>query len=209
MQNKIIVAGIGPGGEDFITPAALKKIRAAKFLVGGRRALNDFASDEQITCPITGDLNASINFIRDKLNSGDVVVMVSGDPGYYSMLDVLRKNFSPSIIEVIPSISAIQLAFAKLSLPWHDATLLSFHGRQPARATLNFKSGKTLGLLTDGEHNSATISKLLLECGWTSDSQVTICERLSYAAEKIITMTLSEAATAEPVCHCVLIVQGM
>ncbi len=206
MQNKIIVAGIGPGGEDFITPAALKKIRAAKFLVGGRRALSDFATDGQITCAITRDLDTPINFIRDKLALGDVVVMVSGDPGYYSLLDLLRKKFPPSIIEVIPSISTLQLAFAKIALPWHDATLLSFHGREPSQEALKFSAGKILGLLTDAVNNSATISRRLIECGWHGDSIVTICVRLSYADEKIFTVTLAEAAVAEPVNHCVLIV---
>ena len=208
MQKKIIVAGIGPGNEDFITPAALKKIRAAKFLVGGRRALKDFSSAEQITCAITGDLDASLNFIREKISIGEVVVMVSGDPGYYSLLDLLRKNFPPSQIEVIPSISAMQLAFAKISLPWHDATLASFHGRQPAREILQFTAGKILGLLTDAEFNSASISKLLVdECGWDKNSVVTICARLSYPDEEIFTVTLDEAANSEPVKHCVLIVR--
>ena len=208
LQKKIIVAGIGPGSEDFITPAALKKIRAAKFLVGGRRALEDFSTPNQITCAITRDLDAPINFIREKILLGEVVVMVSGDPGYYSLLDLLRKNFPPASIEVIPSISAIQLAFAKLALPWHDATLLSFHGRQPARTALEFSAGKILGLLTDAEFNSATIAKLLLDCGWVEDSSVTICARLSYPDEKIFTTTLAAAATSEPVNHCVLIVQA-
>lgn len=208
MQNKIIVAGIGPGDEDFITPAALKKIRAAKFLIGGQRALSTFANDGQITCPITRNLDAPLDFIRDKLTLDSVVVMVSGDPGYYSMLDLLRKNFPPSTIEVIPSISAIQLAFAKVSLPWHDATLLSFHGRQPAREALQFTAGKILGLLTDAENNSATISQQLIDCGWGNDSLVTICARLSYPDEKIFTTTLAEAAKSEPVCHCVMIVRG-
>ena len=174
LQNKIIVAGIGPGGEDYITPAALKKIRAAKFLVGGRRALNEFSSMNQITCPITRDLDAPINFIREKIQLDEVVVMVSGDPGYYSMLDLLRKKFPPTLIEVIPSVSAMQLAFAKISLPWHDATLLSFHGRQPSREDLKFSAGKILGLLTDAEYNSATISKILLDCGWNENSSDTI-----------------------------------
>lgn len=208
MPKKIIVAGIGPGGEDYITPAALKKIRAAKFLIGGRRALADFSAPEQITCPITRNLDAAIDFIREKISFGEVVVMVSGDPGYYSLLDLLRKNFPPQSIEVIPSISAIQLAFAKISLPWHDATLLSFHGRQPARADLEFRAGKILGLLTDAEFNSATIAKILLDCGWQKNSAVTICSRLSYADEKISTVTLEVAAQSEPVRHCVLIVQG-
>ena len=207
MENKIVVAGIGPGNEDFITPAALKKIRAAKFLVGGRRALAEFAAQNQITCLITRDLDASINFIREKILLGDVVVMVSGDPGYYSLLDLLRKNFPPQLIEVIPSISSMQLAFAKIALPWHDATLLSFHGRLPARESLNFSAGKILGLLTDAEFNSKTISEILLECGWHKNSSVTICEKLSYPDEKISVTTLADAAQAEPVKHCILIVQ--
>ena len=207
MQKKIIVAGIGPGNEEYITPAALKKIRAAKFLVGGRRALEKFSAPNQITCAITRDLDAPINFIREKILLDKVVVMVSGDPGYYSMLDLLRKNFPPDSIEVIPSISAMQLAFAKLALPWHDATLLSFHGRQPAREALQFSAGKILGLLTDAEFNSKTISELLLECGWNKNSSVTICARLSYPDEKIFTTTLEQAAQGEPVKHCILIVR--
>ena len=208
MQNKIFVAGIGPGSRDYISPAALKKIRAAKFLVGGRRALKDFSAAEQITCAVTADLNATLEFIREKILVDSVVVMVSGDPGYYSLLDLLRKNFPPAIIEVIPSISALQLAFAKISLPWHSATLLSFHGREPARAALEFSAGKILGLLTDAEKNSATISKLLLELGWPADSSVTVCEKLSYPDEKIFTVKLSDAAQSEPVKNCVLIICG-
>ena len=207
LQNKIIVAGIGPGGEDYITPAALKKIRAAKFLVGGRRALEQFATAEQSTCPVTRDLDAPIEFIRENLQRGEVVVMVSGDPGYYSMLDLLRKNFPPDSIEVIPSVSAMQLAFAKISLSWHDATLLSFHGRQPARAALKFSAGKILGLLTDADFNSATISEVLMNCGWDKNSSITICARLSYPDEKIFTTTLEQAAQSPPVKNCVLIVK--
>lgn len=206
-MNKIIVAGIGPGNEDYITPAALKRIHSAKFLVGGRRALKEFATDNQITCAITRDLDATIDFIRDKLRLDEVVVMVSGDPGYYSLLDLLRKTFPPELIEVIPSISAMQLAFARLALSWHSATLLSFHGRQPAREALEYSAGKVLGLLTDADFNSATISKLLIDCGWDKSASVTICDRLSYDDEKIFTTTLEDASQAEPVKHCILIVK--
>lgn len=207
MDKKIIVAGIGPGDEKFITPAALEKIRAAKFLVGGRRALENFSSPAQITFPITKDIDAALNFIREKILIGQVVVMVSGDPGYYSMLDVLRKNFDAALIAVIPSISSLQLAFAKVALSWYDATLLSFHGRRPADDKLKFEPHKVLGLLTDAEFNSATISKILLNLGWAERSQLIICTRLSYVDEKIISTTLADAVNAEPIKHCVLIVR--
>jgi len=208
MQKKIIVAGIGPGDKSYTTPAALEKISAAKVLVGGKRALADFANPSQETFSVTRDLDSVINFIRKKILSVDVVVMVSGDPGYYSLLDLLRKNFPPQSIEVIPSISAIQLAFAKLKLSWYDATLLSFHGRRPSDEDLKFSPQKILGLLTDAEFNSASISKILLGLGWQKNSRLAICSRLSYSDEKIILTTLGDAMLAEPYKHCILIVSA-
>ena len=205
-MNKIFVVGIGPGDKSYITPAALEKILSAKFLLGGRRALKDFSTPAQEIFAITKDLESAINFIREKILLADVVVMVSGDPGYYSMLDLIRKNFSTDLIEVIPSISAMQLAFAKLSLSWYDAKLLSFHGRRPPDEDLKFSPQKVLGLLTDSEFNSATISKILLQLGWHENSNLAICSRLSYADEKIILTTLAQAVIAEPVKHCILIV---
>lgn len=207
MQKKIIVAGIGPGAKNYITPAALEKIQSAKFLVGGKRALAEFAAPNQETCAITKDLTAVINFIAEKISSGEVVVMVSGDPGYYSILELLRKNFQPEIIEVIPSISAMQLAFAKLALSWHNATLLSFHGRKPSNEDLKFAPQKILGMLTDNEFNSATISEILLQNGWSENSNIAICARLSYPDEKIFCTTLKNAVKIEPVKNCILIVK--
>ncbi len=205
MKKKIIVAGIGPGDKSYITPAALEKIRAAKFLVGGRRALKDFSNPTQEIFAITADLNSVTKFISEKLLLDDVVVMVSGDPGYFSFLSFLKKNFT-NPIEVIPSISAMQLAFARLSLSWESATLLSFHGRRPKDKDLKFEVGKVLGLLTDTKFNSLTISKILLELGWEKNSTLAILSKLSYPDEKIILTTLEQATKSDSVKNCILIV---
>ncbi len=61
--------------------------------------------------------------------------------------------------------------------------------------------------MTDAEFNSATVSEILLNCGWDKNSALTICAKLSYPDEKIFTTTLAEAVDAEPVKHCVLIVR--
>jgi len=167
--------------------------------------LADFANSTQETFTITADLISVKNFIAEKLLFDDVVVMVSGDPGYFSLLTYLKKNFTTEI-EVIPSISAMQLAFAKLALSWENATLLSFHGRQPAEKDLQFEVGKILGLLTDAEFNSKTISKILLNHGWEKNSNIAVCSKLSYPEEKIIVTTLEKVIQTEPVKHCILIV---
>lgn len=176
--------------------------------MGGRRALNQFATKDQITFPITADIAAAVAFIRANVGACDVVVMVSGDPGYYSMLDTLRREFDHDQLEVIPSISAMQLAFAKAKMPWHNATLLSFHGRRPLDEELFYNPKRILGLLTDGNFNSKTISEILIANGWEAATRLIICARLSYPDEKIIRTTLADAVNADPIKHCVLIIGG-
>ena len=204
-QNKIIVVGIGPGNPDYIVPKGLKTIQAARYLVGGKRALAELSHAGQDTCAITADIPGVMAFIRDRLQQADVVAMVSGDPGYYSLLDALRREFPAELIEVIPGISSMQYAFAKLALPWHDATLASFHGRIPRPEDIAYQSGKILGILTDNQHNSHTIPQILLEHGWPADARLYICNRLSYSDEAIYTCTIQDAVTKPLITHGIII----
>ena len=202
------MAGIGPGHPDYVLPAALRVIREAKVLVGGSRALSDFAQEGQRTMTIRGDIPAVLAFIREALSESSVVVMVSGDPGYYSLLDALRREFDEDCLSVIPGISSVQFAFARLALPWHDASLLSFHGRRPSDAELAYAPGRIIGMLTDTKNSSRTIPELLIEMGWPEDAQAAICSRLSYEDERIVRTTLAGAVTEKEETHCVMVVIG-
>ncbi|MBQ7479700.1 MAG: precorrin-6y C5,15-methyltransferase (decarboxylating) subunit CbiE [Selenomonadaceae bacterium] len=207
MRHRIIVAGIGPGHGDYMVPAAYQSIRSAKVLVGGRRALSQFAAEGQRIMSITRDIPAVLQFIREELTASDVVVMVSGDPGYYSMLDALRREFPEGVLRVIPGISSLQMAFSRLALPWHAARLLSFHGRRPEMEELAYCRGALLGMLTDGEYNSQKISGLLMQQGWPGKTRLFVCERLSYEDEKILRTTLEEAAKENGTGNCVLVIR--
>ncbi len=204
----MIVAGIGPGHPDYVLPAAIRAIREAEVLVGGSRALSDFAHEGQRTMTIRSDIPAVLEFIREALSESDVVVMVSGDPGYYSLLDALRREFDEECLSVIPGISSVQFAFARLALPWHDASLLSFHGRRPSDAELAYEQGRVIGMLTDTKNSSRAIPKLLMEMGWPEDAKAAICARLSYEDERVVRTTLAGAATEKEETHCVMVVMG-
>ena len=208
MEHKIIVAGIGPGNPDYIVPAARRAIEEAAVLVGGSRALADFARDGQETMTVRRDIPAVLAFVRDRLKTTDIVVMVSGDPGYFSLLDALRRDFPLECLQVIPGISSVQLAFSRLALPWHGARLLSMHGRMPEKTELAYAPGAMLGILTDAVHNSRTIAQLLLQLGWPAETELFICARLSYADEKIIRTTLQGAGQEAEIGHCILVVKA-
>lgn len=244
--HHIIVAGIGPGNPDYMVPAARQAIAEARVLVGGRRALAQFArggaeavlraegigcidspshepvklaakakkakqkkaADTQALCAVTRDIDGVMAFIHRHLAFSDVVVMVSGDPGYFSLLDAVRRTFPPELIDVIPGISAIQFAFARLALPWHDAAFLSFHGREPEPAELRYRKGRKLGCLTDARQDSQYVAKVLEIYGWPQDARFSICARLSYDDETIETMTLGAAMKHPGIGSCIVVVEG-
>lgn len=207
-QHKIIVAGIGPGAKEYVVPAAQKAIDGAAVLVGGSRALREFSHEGQKTCAIKADIAGVMDFIREQLKESDVVVMVSGDPGYYSLLGALRRNFSLAQISVIPGISSMQVAFAKVALPWQDADLLSFHGRVPSDDQLVYDKGRIIGMLTDAKFDSAHIAAYLIERGWPKEAMAHICSKLSYPEENIVSLPLGQAMSESNAAHCVMIVEG-
>lgn len=208
MEAVITVVGIGPGNPLYILPAGLKQIKSSRVIVGSKRALDDLALDNQKRIEITGKIDLVIEKIKGSLMNGDVTVLVSGDPGYYSLLDALRRHFPVEKIKVIPGISSVQFAFSKLSIPWHDATFISFHGRVPDEAAYRYEKGKLLGILTDSKNNSATISEKLIESGWPKEAKISVCSRLSYDDEEIRTSTLEEATSLPVKTHSVLVVEG-
>ncbi|MDF2634713.1 MAG: precorrin-6y C5,15-methyltransferase (decarboxylating), CbiE subunit [Pelosinus sp.] len=206
MEHKIIVVGIGPGSPDYMLPVASRMIAQAKVIVGSQRALTTFAPSHATSKVIDNDLTGVLDFITKALMDNDVVVMVSGDPGFYSFLATLRTRFSSEYITVIPGISSMQLAFARISEIWQNAVLISMHGRQAKDTDLNYCPDKKLGILTDYEQNPLYIAKVLRKHGWPSNANVWLCANLSYENERIKQLTLGEINDVDGFTHCVMVV---
>ncbi len=208
MVAAITVVGIGPGSPDYIIPAARRAIADSDVVVGGKRALDTLVEGPQKRVFITADLAALEREIRAVPPTQKITVLVSGDPGYYSLLQWLRRTFPEENIEVIPGLSSIQVAFSRIAESWYDATLLSFHGRVPEEKELVYQKGKKLAFLTDAQHNPAYIAQVLLAHGWPAESRAVAMERISYEDEKRLDTTLDACAQSEGFFHSVLVVMG-
>ena len=206
MEHQLIVVGIGPGSIDFILPEALRAIETAAFLVGGARALQTFAKPHQRQYKVDADIAGLLQMIRQELAVRDVTVMVSGDPGYYSLLETFRRELPQARIRVIPGISSFQLAFARIGLPWQTAKLLSAHGRKPEPAALVREPGVALSFLTDARQHPAVIAGWLQEQGWPQTARVWLCKNLSYPEETVVAMTLAESLNISGFESCVMVV---
>lgn len=125
----LTVVGMGPAGQQWLTPAAQAVITAASGLVGAKRHLAQFADFEGDVFALGADIPALLNWLTTRLDA-DVVVLASGDPLLFGIGKRLVDHFGIERVRVIPGISAVQYLCARAGVDMNDMWLTSSHGRQ-------------------------------------------------------------------------------
>ncbi len=87
-----------------------------------------------------------------------IVVIASGDPGYFGIARTLIRQLGKERVEIIPNITAFQAAFAAIKESWDDALLLSVHGRPVPRLAFLLKGHEKIGILTDSRNSPGAIA---------------------------------------------------
>lgn len=129
-QN-LAVIGCGPGHADYIIPAARLAARDCRILFGAARLLDLFPEFSGEKREIGGDIDQVLREVAQALKRGRIGVLVSGDPGCFSLAGRLKGKFGRDQCRVIPGVSSVQLALARLGLDWIGVSVLSAHGRNP------------------------------------------------------------------------------
>ena len=134
-MGKIIVAGIGPGSQEDITPAVLDAVREADAIVGYKyyfQFIEPFVK-EGCECIDTGmkkERERALQAFELAEQDKNLVVISSGDAGLYGMAPLIyemkQERHSDIEIYTLPGISAFQKAASLLGAPiGHDVCLIS------------------------------------------------------------------------------------
>ena len=212
MAGKIYIVGIGPGAKEYLTIKSIETVKSSDYTVGSSRAIELF-SDVQNTIAF------NVKDLVDKLKEGvelaidDNVVSIlsTGDPGFSGVLNtVLRisteKGFPHENIEVIPGISSLQLAAAKNHIQWDSANIMTFHGRENIEDIVKvIDNGKVTIALPSRKVKD--MAQFLLDNGVEKTRPVTVCERLSYDDEKIVSTSLEHVAESEFTYMCIMVIE--
>ncbi len=134
--------------------------------------------------------------IRRRAPEERISVLVSGDPGLYSLLGMISAEFPREEYRVIPGISSVQLAAARTGRPWQEDRVINIHGRPLDALEPVLAEGRRSFVLTDRENSPARAARWLMERG-SGDRPVTIAERLSYADERVTETSLVELSRGE------------
>jgi precorrin-6Y C5,15-methyltransferase (decarboxylating) len=124
--KQVQVIGLGLGPQD-ITPRMAEVIEQAEVLAGGKRLLDWMPHHPGIRLELAGGLNAWLNEVADLAEDKSVAVLASGDPGFFGVAKALVERLGSDQVSVLPNVSAMQAAFARLNLPWGNASHVSLH----------------------------------------------------------------------------------
>ena len=184
--NKVTIVGCGPGSKKYLTGYALQQINNAEVLIGSRRLLSLFPDADADTFMLNNNYKLLISRIVSLSKRRKIAVLVSGDTGFFSYAKLIIDKIGIENCEVIPGISSVQLAFAKIGRTWNDACFMSLHGRTGKLASVVKKimENEKVAVLTDNSNNVKLIARKLLEAG-LKDRKIYVCENLSLEKERI------------------------
>lgn len=184
---KITIVGIGMGNAGTLTLGGKEAIENANLLVGAKRLIEIFP--EKMSEPeIYSDKIFEI--IKKNNELDNIVVIMSGDTGFYSGATKLLGLLKDYDVKVLPGISSMQYMASKIGRPWQDAKLVSAHGVECNILAEIMKTKETF-FLTGGSVTPTDIIDELNEFG-LKDAYVYVGERLSYEDEKIFKGTPQE-----------------
>ncbi len=176
-RNIITIVGCGPGSPDYITHAANKAVENAFVLVGALRLLDLFPDSKGKRIIVTGNIEDVLDKVRILIDKQPVTVLVSGDPGLFSLAKSVIKRFGISNCKVIPAVSSVQTAFARIGVDWHDARIISAHHKLPDVQSLNVIDHGKIAILAGHKGIKPWLQKLAGNLKY--DPDIFICENLT------------------------------
>ncbi|MBI4187484.1 MAG: precorrin-6y C5,15-methyltransferase (decarboxylating) subunit CbiE [Chloroflexi bacterium] len=186
---KVHIIGVAPCGAASLTPEAYRLVQQADVVLGGARLLDMFPSVAGEKVAIRNNLDEVADLIRRDFKRKRVVVLASGDPGFYGIAGYLTDKLGRELFDITPNISAMQLAFARIKESWDDAALASVHSRPIEDILSIVRSNRKVGLFTDDTHSPGEIARFLQEQG-VENCRAYICQDLGSDREDILATDL-------------------
>lgn len=128
----IYVVGLGPGGEDQLTPRALAALERCDVIVGYKTYIDLIAPrfegrKELVVSPMKGEVQRCEDALRRSREGCTVGIVSSGDPGVYGMAGImLEVAAGHEEVIVVPGVTAACAAAAVLGAPLtHDFAVVS------------------------------------------------------------------------------------
>jgi precorrin-6Y C5,15-methyltransferase (decarboxylating) len=190
-RRVITVLGAGTGGAPPVVAAA------TGLVVGAARHLSAAELPPGARTLALGPLAPALDAIEAHLKGGGgpVVVLASGDPGFFGIVRALGARFGAAALNVRPSAPSVAVAFARAGLSWDDAVVVSAHGRELRTAVNVCRAHRKVAVLTGPGAGPAELGAALEHTGITRE--LVVAAGLGTAAESVVRVSPAAAAVRD------------
>jgi len=159
---KVHILGIGEDGLVGLTESARQILAQAELLIGEKHVL-DLAPGAGAARLVVGpDLDPAVQEIV-RSPTKRIVVLAEGDPLFYGLARYLCERLGKDRFEVVPHVSTMQLAFARVKENWEDAFLTNLATHPLEQVLEPIRSAEKVGLFTTETYTPAVVAQTLLD----------------------------------------------
>ena len=191
-KQQVIIAGIGMGSTQILPGNVKDLLRESDCVIGAERMLEcarELAAatadcgEKTYFCEYSAEKTAAV--IEAHGACRQFLILMSGDPGFYSGAKTLRERLDGERYEIRtePGVSSVSYLAARLNVSWEDAALVSLHGKEENFIRTIHRNRKTF-LLLGGSQAGKDLLDGLREYRMEHVT-VQIGRRLSYPDEEI------------------------
>lgn len=194
-EEKIHIIGVGGDGVEGMTSRARDLMLKADVVMGSEHALGLLAGIKAQRIRIGTDLQEAVQNLEG-LGKKRIVVAATGDPLFYGVARYLCDKLGKDRFEVLPHVSSMQLAFARVKETWEEAFLTNLASHSLEDVLDRIRTADTVGIFTSEEEDPATVARQLLARG-LDYFRAYVCENLGAPDERVTQGELSEIQEME------------
>ncbi len=194
----VTVVGIGADGWTGLSSPGQDRIRRAEVLVAGQRVqamLPEVVGQAREDLP--SPLREGLPTLLESYAGRRVVVVASGDPFVSGIGTTLVDLLGAEEVEVIPAVSSVSLARARLGWPAETTEVISLVGRDVHGLMRHLAPGHRLLILSSDEATPASVAALLATHGYGS-SRLVVLGNLGAAEESRVEGTAATWSAEAP-----------
>lgn len=191
-----MIVGIGDDGLAGMTESARRLIAESDLILGAPGTLQLVESLPARKLPLDPDMPTALGQVREALSAKRPVLVSGGDPLFYGVARYLCDRLGKDQFEVIPHVSSMQLAFARVKESWEEAYLANLAGRPLEAVVDRIRTAEKVGLFSSDEHPPSRVAKALLDRG-IDYFRAFVCENLGSPDERVTQAELDELAVLD------------
>lgn len=191
---KIPIVGVGPDGLAGLTLRSRELLTSAELVFGSDQVLRLLPELTAERVRIGTDLPSIVERIKTNAGGKRMAIVSIGDPLFYGTARYLCDKVGPDLFEVVPHISSMQLAFARLKETWEEAYLTDLSTKSLDDVLDKIRGAETVGLFTSEAYTPGRIAQELLARG-IDYFRATVCENLGGKDERITQGELRDLQT--------------